>query len=72
MTKEQFQNPNTDMMLVYYFFYDLRGGKSLSFEQFRYAFSIWLHRILGIGSLPQLQYWALGELNKHLSFPYRN
>lgn len=63
MTAQQFQDPNTDMMEVYFFYYNLKKGKSLSFEQFRYAFSIWLHRILGINRLPQLQYWVLSELN---------
>jgi len=66
MTKEQFQDPSTDMMEVYFFYYTIMGGKiSLSFEQFREVFSHWIFNVVGIGRLANLQYYVIKQLNKH-------
>lgn len=67
MTKEQIQDPNTDMMLIYHYFFELKGGVSLSFEKFNYCFSIWISNFLGFPRLPQLQYYVLLELENYFN-----
>lgn len=65
MTAQQFQDPNTDMMEVYLFYYNIKKGKSLSLEQFRLAFSIWVFNVIGVRGLSMVQYYVIKQLNKH-------
>lgn len=65
MTAQQFQDPNTDMMEVYFFYYNLKKGKSLSFEMFKHAFSVWIFNVIGVRGLSMVQYYVIKQLNKH-------
>lgn len=65
MTAEQFQNPATDMMEVYFFYFNLKGGKSLSLEVFRQVFSLWIFNVIGFSRLAGIQYYVIKQLNKH-------
>lgn len=65
MTAEKFKNPETDMMEVYFFYYNLKKGKSIPFELFRHAFSMWIFNVVGFGMLSRIQYYVIKELNKH-------
>ena len=69
MTKQNYidhlNNQNADMMELYHFYFNKRGGKSLSFDEFRYSFSLWLQIRVGFNVLPALQYYVIKELNDY-------
>ena len=72
MTKQQYiehrENHQLNMMPLYYFFFSgaakIKGYKSLSYEQFRFAFSHWFARIGG-RMRSEVQYYTFTVLDKY-------
>lgn len=69
MRREQYihlrNNPEADVMPVYFFFYDLKLGKPLSYQHFVHAFSVWIYTMLPAGAMMRIQYNVFRELDHH-------
>lgn len=65
MTKQQFLDPNTDMMKVYHFYFNLHAKRKVTYDVFYTAFNLWLVNFVGIHRLPELQYYVLRKLGEY-------
>jgi hypothetical protein len=71
MTRAEFielrDNPLADTMELYFFYFNLKTFSLLSFSAFVYAFSMWIHSVIGVRGLAQVQYKVLSELEQHFN-----
>lgn len=61
------RDPSRDTMPMLYFFWQVRKGKPLSFNDFNQLFSIWLVQIAGVHRLPLIINYVFSELDKYFA-----
>jgi len=58
-------NPNADTNEVYFFYYNLKGGKPMPPDAFFQLFWIWVLQVMGSGIMSRIQYKVFKELDEH-------
>ena len=58
-------NPEQDTMPAIKFFFEMKGGTVFTVSDFNKLFSMWLHRIVGIRALQQINIYVFKELDHY-------